>query len=138
MRFMGRIVFYPERTPVYVKLSPRIGISIARNCARHFRRRQKGSLSTRRTIQREKFFSCAELEFIGQLAIEHDALIYTDEIYEHIVYPPNEHVYPIAMPGLRERTVMVSGLSKTFSVTGWRLGVLHCAAGNHERDSESA
>lgn len=69
-----------------------------------------------------KVFTLEELRLIGDLAVEFDALIYTDEIYEHIVYDGRKHAYPIAMPGLRERTVMISGLSKTFSVTGWRIG----------------
>jgi aminotransferase len=73
-----------------------------------------------------KVFTRAELDFIAQLAVEHDTLIYTDEIYEHIVYAPHTHVYPQALPGLRDRVIAISGLSKTFSVTGWRLG--YCIA----------
>ncbi|MCZ7648754.1 MAG: aminotransferase class I/II-fold pyridoxal phosphate-dependent enzyme [Planctomycetota bacterium] len=69
-----------------------------------------------------KVFTREELAFIGQLAARHDALIYTDEIYEHILYDGREHVYPASMPGLRERTVTITGLSKTYSATGWRIG----------------
>jgi aspartate/methionine/tyrosine aminotransferase len=69
-----------------------------------------------------KVFTRAELTEIGALCEEFDALLFTDEIYEHIVYDGAEHVYPMTLPGLRERTVMISGLSKTFSITGWRIG----------------
>jgi aminotransferase len=69
-----------------------------------------------------KVFTRAELEEIAGLCQEFDALLFTDEIYEHIVYDGARHVYPVTIPGLRERTVMISGLSKTFAVTGWRLG----------------
>ncbi|HVJ15454.1 MAG TPA: aminotransferase class I/II-fold pyridoxal phosphate-dependent enzyme, partial [Polyangiaceae bacterium] len=69
-----------------------------------------------------KVFSRAELLEIGALCQEFDALIFTDEIYEHILYDGEQHVYPMSLPGLRERTVMISGLSKTFSITGWRIG----------------
>jgi aspartate/methionine/tyrosine aminotransferase len=71
-----------------------------------------------------KVFTRAELELIGALCREFDALIITDEIYEHILYDGHVHVAPATLPGLRERTITISGLSKTFSVTGWRLGYL--------------
>jgi aminotransferase len=62
-----------------------------------------------------------EMSLIAQLCIEHDAWAITDEIYEHIRYAGNHHVMA-TWPGMRERTVTISGLSKTFSCTGWRLG----------------
>ena len=71
-----------------------------------------------------KVFTREELEQIGALCQEFDALIITDEIYEHILYDGNAHVSPATLPGLRERTITISGLSKTFSVTGWRIGYL--------------
>jgi aminotransferase len=69
-----------------------------------------------------KVFSRAELEQIGRLAEEFDCLLITDEIYEHIVFEGRKHVPPITLPGLRGRCVSVNSLSKTFSVTGWRVG----------------
>ena len=109
-------------TPVYVKLHPPHW-NFDRDALRAaFSSKTKGIIVNTPHNPTGIVFTRDELEFIGALAIEFDALIYTDEIYEHIVYPPAEHVYPIALPGLRERTVMISGLSKTFSVTGWRLG----------------
>ncbi len=68
-----------------------------------------------------KVFSRAELEAIAALCIEFDALAITDEIYEHIVYA-GEHIPIATLPGMRDRTITISGLSKTFAVTGWRLG----------------
>jgi len=71
-----------------------------------------------------KIFTRAELETLGEVAAEHGLFVISDEIYEHFVYGENEHVSPMTLPGMRERTVMISGFSKTFSVTGWRLGFL--------------
>lgn len=69
-----------------------------------------------------KVFSRAELELIATFAQEHDIVVFTDEIYEHFVYDAHTHIPPAAIPGMRERTIMISGLSKVFSITGWRLG----------------
>jgi aminotransferase len=69
-----------------------------------------------------KVFSRAELEEIAALCIEHDCLAITDEIYEHIVFDGREHVLIATLPGMRERTITINGLSKTYSVTGWRIG----------------
>jgi aminotransferase len=68
-----------------------------------------------------KVFSRAELELIAGLCQEHDCLAITDEIYEHLVYE-GEHVYLLGLPGMRERTIAISGMSKSYSVTGWRVG----------------
>jgi aminotransferase len=69
-----------------------------------------------------KVFSRDELQCIADLCIEHDCLAFTDEIYEHMVYDGLEHISLATLPGMRERTIVVNGLSKTFSVTGWRVG----------------
>jgi aminotransferase len=69
-----------------------------------------------------KVFTRAELECIAELCREHDALAITDEIYEYILYDGAEHVSLAALPGMAERTVVISGLSKTWSATGWRIG----------------
>ena len=66
-----------------------------------------------------RVFSRAELEAIAQLCIEYDVLAITDEIYEHILYE-GQHIPMATLPGMRERTITISGASKTFSVTGWR------------------
>ena len=68
-----------------------------------------------------KVFDRAELELIAGLAQEHDALVLTDDIYEHIVFT-GEHIPMATLPGMAERTVAINSLSKTYSVTGWRVG----------------
>jgi len=68
-----------------------------------------------------KVFDRAELELIASLAIENDALVFTDDIYEHIVYA-GEHIPMATLPGMAARTVAINSLSKTYSVTGWRVG----------------
>ena len=72
-------------------------------------------------------FSREELLFIAELAREHDTFVITDEVYEHIVYAPFEHLHFAALPGMFERTLTCSSLSKTYSITGWRLGHLIAA-----------
>jgi aspartate/methionine/tyrosine aminotransferase len=69
-----------------------------------------------------KVFTRAELELIRDLCIEFDVLAITDEIYEHIVYDGAQHVSMVSLDGMRERTVTINGMSKTYSVTGWRVG----------------
>jgi aminotransferase len=69
-----------------------------------------------------KVFKRGELEQIAALAKEFDVFIITDEVYEHIVFAPHRHTYISSLPGMAERTVMCSSLSKTFAITGWRLG----------------
>ncbi len=71
-----------------------------------------------------KVFTAGELTLIGKLACQYDAFVVTDEVYEHIVFEPHRHVCMAALPGMYERTVTCSSLSKTFSITGWRLGYL--------------
>src|SRR5207253_2360800 len=70
-----------------------------------------------------KVFSQSELELIAQLCIEHDTIAITDEIYEHLVYR-GDHVSMATLQGMADRTITISGASKTFSVTGWRVGWL--------------
>ena len=69
-----------------------------------------------------KVFSRAELQMIADMAIEYDAVVITDEVYEHIVYSPWNHTYIAALPEMFERTICCGSLSKTYAVTGWRLG----------------
>jgi len=69
-----------------------------------------------------KIFTEPELEAVAQLCIEHDLFLITDEIYEYFVYDGARHICAATLPGMRERTVVVSGFSKTYSITGWRVG----------------
>jgi aminotransferase len=69
-----------------------------------------------------KVFTRTELELIRDLCVEFDALAITDEIYEHILYDGTRHISMASLPGMEERTVTINGMSKTYSVTGWRVG----------------
>ena len=71
-----------------------------------------------------KVFDRTELEAVAELAIEHDLFVFTDEIYEYFLYDGESHISLATLPGMAERTITISGFSKTFSVTGWRLGYL--------------
>ena len=69
-----------------------------------------------------KVFSRAEIEAIADACRQYDLFLFTDEIYEYFVYDGARHISPATLPGMRERTIVMSGFSKTFSITGWRLG----------------
>jgi len=69
-----------------------------------------------------KVFTRVELEAIAALCQEWEVLVFADEIYEHMVYDHQQHVSIATLPNMRERTILINGLSKTFSVTGWRVG----------------
>ena len=69
-----------------------------------------------------KVFTREELQTIADIIMRYDGYVITDEVYEHIVYAPHKHVYISTLPGMRERTISCSSLSKTYSITGWRLG----------------
>ena len=71
-----------------------------------------------------KVFTHAELELLADFAIEHDLFVFTDEMYEYFLYDGARHISIATLPGMAERTITISGFSKTFSVTGWRLGYL--------------
>lgn len=75
-----------------------------------------------------KVWSKAEMDLIADFSARHDLFVFTDEIYEHFIFDGGEHLCAAAMPGMRERTITISGLSKTFSITGWRIGYAICDA----------
>jgi aminotransferase len=72
-------------------------------------------------------FTLPELQLIAGLAEEADAFVITDEVYEHIVYAPHHHLYFASLPGMAKRTITCSSLSKTYAITGWRLGYIIAA-----------
>ncbi len=74
-----------------------------------------------------RVFTREELGQLAALAEEFDVWVLTDEVYEHIVFPPHQHTYFSTLPGMAERTLMCSSLSKTFAITGWRLGYVQAA-----------
>ena len=71
-----------------------------------------------------KVFTKEELTAIGNLALKYDAFVVTDEVYEHIIYAPNVHTAVASLPGMFDHTITCNSLSKTYSITGWRLGYL--------------
>lgn len=71
-----------------------------------------------------RVFTKEELTVIADLAKKYDSYVITDEVYEHIVYEPHHHTYIASLPGMFERTISCSSLSKTYSITGWRLGYI--------------
>ena len=85
-----------------------------------------------------KVFTREELAFIGELATEADAFLIIDEVYEHIVYAPHAHTYAATLPGLFERTLTVGSLSKTYAITGWRLGLRPGGASHHRPSPQGA
>lgn len=75
-----------------------------------------------------KVFNREELELIAELCIKHDVLAINDEIYEHILYDKTKHIPLWTLPGMADRTIAVNSVSKTFSVTGWRIGYVQASA----------
>ena len=86
------------------------------------RRAPRPSFSTRRIIPPARCSTREELEYIAGLCQEFDCLAITDEIYEHILYDGAVHIPIMSLPGMRERSILVNSMSKTYSVTGWRVG----------------
>ena len=108
--------------PIYVPLHPP-GFGFDRDeLRRAFAKKPRAIVICNPSNPCGKVFMAEELIFIGELAREADAFVITDEVYEHIVYAPHRHVYAAALPGLWERTLTVGSLSKTYAITGWRLG----------------
>ena len=87
-----------------------------------FRQHPKAMILCNPSNPTGKVFTRKELEIIAALAIKYDTYVITDEVYEHIVYEPYKHTYIASLPGMRERTLSCSSLSKTYSITGWRIG----------------
>ena len=75
-----------------------------------------------------KVFTATEIEWIADFAVRHDLFVFTDEIYEYFLYDGRRHVSPGALPEMAERTITISGFSKTYSITGWRIGYCACHA----------
>lgn len=75
-----------------------------------------------------KVFSREELDLVAAFAKRHDLFVFTDEIYEHFLYGDHRHIPPALLPDMKQRTITISGLSKTFSITGWRIGYCICDA----------
>ncbi len=108
--------------PIWVPLHPPDFAFDPDELRRAFEKKVKALVLCNPSNPTGKVFTRQELQIIADLAQEFDTFVITDEVYEHIVYPPNEHVYMAGLPGMFSRTVSTSSLSKTYSITGWRLG----------------
>ena len=108
--------------PVYVPLEPPEFTFDPDRLARAFSPTTRAIVFNSPNNPTGKVFSLRELEIIAELCQRHDALAVTDEIYEHIVYDGRRHIPIATLPGMRDRTVTISGVSKSYSVTGWRIG----------------
>jgi aminotransferase len=108
--------------PIYVALRPPDFAFDPDELRRAFEQKPKALVLCNPSNPSGKVFTREELLFIADLSAEHDTFVITDEVYEHILYAPHEHVYFAALPGMFERTISCSSLSKTYSITGWRLG----------------
>ena len=108
--------------PIYVALRPPDFAFDPVELRRAFAQQPKALILCNPSNPSGKVFTREELLFIAELAAEHDTFVITDEVYEHILYAPHAHVYFASLPGMFERTISCSSLSKTYSITGWRLG----------------
>ncbi len=110
--------------PIYVELKPPTFTFDKNELRRAFEQKPKALVLCNPSNPTGKVFTREELQYIADLAIEFDTFVITDEVYEHMVYPPYKHTYIASLPGMFERTISCSSLSKTYSITGWRLGYI--------------
>ena len=108
--------------PVYVPLHPPEFNFDPAELEQAFQQHPKALILCNPSNPCGKVFTKEELLFIADLAQKYDTYVITDEVYEHIVYAPHKHTYFASLPGMWERTISCSSLSKTYSITGWRLG----------------
>jgi aspartate/methionine/tyrosine aminotransferase len=109
-------------TPRFVKLAPPDWTFDERELAAAFGAHTKAIILNTPNNPTGKVFTRAELEFIRDLCVQWNAYCITDEIYEHILYDDTEHLTMARIDGMRDRTIVINGMSKTYSVTGWRVG----------------
>ncbi|UAL07680.1 MAG: aminotransferase class I/II-fold pyridoxal phosphate-dependent enzyme [Candidatus Methanogranum gryphiswaldense] len=110
--------------PIYVSLNPPDFRFSKEELEAAFAKRPKALVLCNPSNPCGKVFTKDELLFIAKLAEEYDTYVITDEVYEHIVYSPHKHTYFATLPGMWDRTISCSSLSKTYSVTGWRVGYI--------------
>ena len=110
--------------PIYVPLHPPLFHFDPDELEDAFKQHPKALILCNPSNPCGKVFTLEELQIIADLAQKYDTYVITDEVYEHIVYAPNRHIYFASLPGMWERTISCSSLSKTYSITGWRLGYI--------------
>lgn len=108
--------------PIYVPLNPPEFTFDPEVLEEAFKQNVKALILCNPSNPCGKVFTLEEMQTIARLAIKYDTYVITDEVYEHIIYEPYKHVYMSTLPGMRERTITCNSLSKTYSITGWRLG----------------
>jgi aminotransferase len=113
--------------PIYVPLHPPDFRFDPEDLRRAFAQKPKAVILCNPANPSGRVFTRPELELIAGLAEEADAFVITDEVYEHIVYAPHRHIYFATLPGMAKRTISCGSLSKTYSITGWRLGYIIAA-----------
>jgi aminotransferase len=117
-----------QAVPVYVKMAPPRWTFSEKDLEQVISPKTRGIMINTPANPSGKVFNFAELELLAAFAAQHDLFVFTDEIYEHFVYDGKKHIPPATLPGMKERTITISGLSKTFSITGWRVGYSICEA----------
>lgn len=108
--------------PVYVRMQPGIWAFSDADLEAAVTDRTRAIMINTPANPSGKVFGMDELKRLAHFAEKHDLFVFTDEIYEHFVYDGLKHISPATLPDMRERTITISGLSKTFSITGWRVG----------------
>ena len=110
--------------PIYVPLIPpnfNFDVNVLEDA---FKQNPKALILCNPSNPTGKVFTKEELMIIAELSVKYDTFVITDEVYEHLIYEPYKHTYFASLPGMYERTISTSSLSKTYSITGWRLGYL--------------
>jgi aminotransferase len=111
-----------QAVPVYVRMDPPDWTFADEDLEKVVTPRTRGMMINTPANPSGKVFSPEELARLAAFAAKHDLFVFTDEIYEHFIYNGRKHIPPATLPGMKERTITISGLSKTFSITGWRVG----------------
>lgn len=117
-----------QAVPVYVRMSPPDWSFSYADLEKAKTPRTRAMIVNSPANPSGKVFSQADMETIARFAIDNDLFVFTDEIYEHFLYDGRRHIVLATLPGMKERTITISGLSKTFSITGWRIGYCLCEA----------
>lgn len=117
-----------QAVPVYVRMEPPDWTFSDQDLEKAVSANTRGIMINTPANPSGKVFTPEELARLASFAARHDLFVFTDEIYEHFVYDGHRHIPPATMPGMKERTITIAGLSKTFSITGWRVGYAICDA----------
>ena len=117
-----------QAVPIYVRMTPPLWSFDPADLEKAVTTRTRAIMINTPSNPTGKVFTRDELVIIARFAEAHDLFVFTDEIYEHFLYDDARHISAATLPGMRGRTITISGLSKTFSITGWRIGYSICDA----------